>query len=489
MKTDSQQQPEPLAPSDDSLYRKGVKLFFGIGMERDQQQAVQCFREGYAKGDLNAGCILAECLANGNGTARDVDEFFRIAKKLVDKKFYPAYYLMAEAYLSGKGVAANTGKAQSFADAAIRHCSAPLPGVDESLRFEILLASMCNSEEIDWYAVEKVAQKHRETSDWPTRHSCLAMALLRIAEESPLAMQEFLQVVEDGCAENDVLCFFLKATEQIAREHYKEAKKTLERGLKLAPGSSLMWDCMWMIALYFNKDADKVKEELWKACALGNSAISRGNDLGVRIEIEPPLFVGSWKVQRDDSDAEESEEDDIVYLEEPVLIVKNTSDKKLEGATIRICSADVGLNKTVKLDPIPPHGEISLDSDDLGDIHYGVKLYVRVSKGDRYSEMELETMRGLDEYRLPLMPLMLTWKSGAFSGYILQLQCMEGKLSNIVVTKQSGGTAHIPSLEETQKPATLGWMEFSDGSSLTPFESFIVECDDYAPIIGVISVP
>ena len=483
--------PSPVvqAPSDDdSLYRKGVKLLFGIGMERDLRRAVQCFREGYAKGDHNAGYMLVECLSSGDGTARDFDKSFQIALDLVDKGFYPAYYLVANAYTSGRGTVMDPEKGEAYVSKVFEYCSEPLPGVDESIRFEALLASMGIKDEEDWYAIERTARKYREISDWPTRHGWLAMSLLQIAGESASAKQEMLEIIEAGCAENDVLSFSVKTFVEVAQEQYKEAQQTAKLGLKIVPGFTLLCDLMWTIASHLNDDIDKVKHEFWRACALGDSVMSRGNDLGVKIEIEVPHFVGGWIVYREDIAEEKIEKDQSFYQEQPVIVVKNTSDEKLEGATIRICSEDVKLDRTFPLKPIPPHGEISLEAFDLDDIQYGEKLYVRVSKGDRYSEMALDTAQGLNDFRLPFMPLMLTWKSGTLGGCILRLRCLEGTLSNIVVTKQSGATARIPSLEVTQGSASVGWREFSDGSCLTPLENFVVQCDGYAPITGFIKL-
>ena len=499
METNSQQQAEPFALqrevtpssviptlSDDSLYRKGVKLLYGIGVEREPQRAVQYFREGYETGDLNAGYMLAICLTGGDGTARDFDEAFQIASDLANKNFYPAYYLMADAYKSGKGVAMDPDKGESCNDTVIKHCSDPLPGVDESLRFEALLASMMSKKEVDLYAVGKVAQRNREISDRPQRHGLLALFLLRMAEESTLAKLESHEVIEAGCAEGDILSFYAKAIVQTSQEHYKEAQETLKRGLKIAPGCSFLCDLMWMITALLHEDIDKARQVFWEACALGVSAMRRGNDLGVKIEIAAPPFAGGWVVYRWEVAEEKLKNGESICFGEPVIIVKNTSDEKLEGATIRLCSADAKLDKTFNLDPIPPQGEISLEAADLDNIRYGENLYVRVSKGNRYSEMDLDTVQGLNIFRPPLMPLMMTWKRGVFGGNILQLRCLEGTLSNIVITKGSGATARIPQLGEYQGPVSVGWMEFSDWTSLVPFEYFVVECDGYAPVMGVI---
>ena len=487
--------PTPIAPahttaplnSDESLYRKGVVLLYGIRVERDQQHAVQLFREGYAKGDLNAGYMLVACLVQGDGTARDFDEAFKIASSLAEKNFYPAYYWLSDAFAEGKGTALDLQQAEKYKKEVIHHCSAPLPGVDESIRYNALMGCMAAEKEPDWRAIEKVAQKNREVSDWPMRHGWLAMSLLRIAGESASAEQELLETLEAGCAENDVLSFWVKALMQSEQEQYKEAQKNAKRGLKIAPGFAPLCDLMWTIAPHLNKDVDKVKHDFWEACALGDSAIKRGNDLGVKIEIETPSYAGAWIVYREDIAEKKLKNKESIYLCKPVIIIRNTNDGKLEGLTIRLCSSDVELDKTFNLAPIPPRGALSLEASELDNISYGEKLYVRVSKGERYSEMDLGNIQGLNDFRPPLMPLELTWESGIFGGYILQLRCFEGSLSNIVVTKQSGATAHIPSLKENQEPpAPVGWLEFSDVSGLRAGELFTVQCDGYLPIQGVI---
>ncbi len=480
--------PSPVNPSpdDDSFYRKGVKLLHGIGTKRDPQRAVQCFREGYAKGDLNAGYMLADCLSFGYGTARDFDQSFRIAADLINKNFYPAYHLLSSACTSGKGTAMDPGTGEAYSLKVCEYCSEPLPGVDESIRCEALLGTLTGKEEVDWCAVEKIARKYRENSDWPSRHGWLASALLRIADDSTSPSREVMEVIEAGCAEDDVLSLFSKVTVQISQEQFEEANKTLKYALKITPGHPYLCDFLWRVGANRNDDFNKLERAVWRACALGASAIKRSNDLGVKIEIEAPPSAGGWIVCQDDCTENSWENNKNFCPEGPSIILKNTTDKRLRGATIRLCCEDTKQDQTFNLDPIPPHGEISLEMSDFEDIKFGEKLYVRVAKKNRYSEMALDTMQGLDNFRQPIMPLMMTWKSGTFGGYVLQLRCVGDSLSNIVITKDTGATACIPLLRENQKPASVGWMEFSDGASLVPFEYFFVECDGFAPIAGVI---
>ena len=496
VETDGQQQtdrsaaqrvttPSPVnpPPDDDSFYRKGVRLLYGIGMERDSRRAIQCFREGYAKGDLNAGYMLADCLSFGYGTARDFDQSFRIASDLVDKNFYPAYHLLSGACTSGKGTAMDPDTGEAYSLKVLEYCSGPLPGVDESIRFEALLGTLADKKEVDWHAVEKIALKYRENSDWPSRHGWLASALLKIDGDSSSPRPELMEVIEAGCAEDDVLSLFSKVTVQVSQEQLEEANKTLKDALRITPGYSYLCDFMLRIGANPNDDFDKLEREAWRACALGASVMRRGNDLGVKIEMEAPPFAGSWFVCRDDL-AEKKED---FHPNGPFIILKNTNDKKLKGATIRLCCEDTKYDRTFDLEPIPPRGEVMLEMRNFEDIQFDEKLYVRVAKKNRYSEMALDTMQGLNDFRQLIMPLVMTWESDTFGGYVLQLRCLEGSLSNIVITKASGATARIPRLRGDQKPVSVGRMEFSDEESLVPFEYFIVECDDYAPIAGIIN--
>ena len=499
METDRQQQTDPSAaqratapspvnppPDDDSFYRKGVRLLYGIGMQRDPQRAIRCFRAGYAKGDLNAGYMLADCLSFGYGTVRDFDQSFQIVSELVDKGFYPAYHLLSVACTSGKGTAMDPDTGEAYSSKVFEYCSDPLPGVDESIRFEALLGTLSDKKEVDWHAVEKTALKYRENSDWPSRHGWLASALLKIDGDSSSPSPELMEIIEAGCAEDDVLSLFSKVVVQFSQERFEEANKTLKYALKITPGHPLLCDFMWRIGANRSDDFDKLRREMWRACALGASAMRRGNDLGVKIEIEVPSFAGGWLVCREDHAEKEWNEN--FCQEEPSIILKNTTGKKLQGATIRLCCEDTKCDRTFNLDPIPPHGEVSLEMSDFENIKFGEKLYVRVAKKNRYSEMTLDTMEGLNDFRQPIMPLMMSWKSGTFGGYILQLKCLGDSLSNIVITKDSGATAHIPLLREDQKPVSVGWMEFSDRASLVPLEGFVVECDDYAPVMGIIKL-
>ena len=495
METNRQQQVDPSVaqgvtapspvnppPDDDSFYRKGVRLLYGIGGQRDPQRAIQYFREGYAKGDLNAGYMLADCLCFGYGVARDFDQSFRIASDLADKNFYPVYHLLSDAYTSGRGTAMDPDTGEAYRSKVLKYCSDPLPGVDESIRFEALLGTLSEKGEVDWHAVEKIALEYREKSDWPSRHGWLASALLKMDGDSTSPRPELMEVIEAGCAEDDVLSLFSKVTVQVSQEQLEEANKTLKDALRITPGYSYLCDFMLRIGANPNDDFDKLEREAWRACALGASVMRRGNDLGVKIEMEAPPFAGSWFVCRDDL-AEKKED---FHPNGPFIILKNTNDKKLKGATIRLCCEDTKYDRTFDLEPIPPRGEVMLEMRNFEDIQFDEKLYVRVAKKNRYSEMALDTMQGLNDFRPSFMPLMMTWKSGTFGGHILQLKCLEGSLSNIVIIKDSGATASIPLLKENQEPVSVGWMEFSDGANLFPHEYFIVGCDHYEPILGTI---
>ena len=494
--------PTPAAPahttaplnSDEYHYRNGVKLLYSIGVKRDQQHAVQLFREGYAKGDFNAGYMLTACLAQGDGIARDYDEAFKIASTLAEKNFYPAYYWLSDAFAEGKGTTLDLQQAEKYKEELIHYCSAPLPGVDESIRYHALMRCMAAEKEPDWRALEEVAQKNKEISDWPMRYGWLAMTLRQTAGESASARQELFETLEVGCAENDVLSFWVKTLVQAEQGQYQEAQQTAKCGLKIAPGFAPLRDFMRV-----NKGDNKAKQEFWKACALGNSAMERSNDLKVKIELIPPSFAGGWNVYKDEIAQKlwSKKAFDTMYLQyEPVIIIKNTNTKKLEGATIRLCSADVKLDQTFNLNPISPQKKLSFAASEFNSIShgeklyvrtsYGKKLYVRVSQGERYSEMNLKTQNGLNDFRRPLMPIRLAWERGLFGGYKLKLKCKEGSLSNIVITKQSGATAVIPSLKKNQAPTTVGWFEFSDSTSLTPQEPFTVQCDGFKPIHAII---
>jgi TPR repeat protein len=84
------------------MYRLGAMHASGIGVARDQIEAVRWYRKGAAAGNAQAMTALAQDLLEGRGTPKDPQEGLRWLKTAIDKGNLDAMHTMALTLLDGK---------------------------------------------------------------------------------------------------------------------------------------------------------------------------------------------------------------------------------------------------------------------------------------------------------------------------------------------------------------------------------------------------
>jgi TPR repeat protein len=111
------------------MYRLGRMYAAGIGVARDENEAVRWYRKGATAGNLQAMTALAIALLEGRGTGKDPQEAVRLLKIAADKDSLDAMYRLGVLYVQGTVVskdaleavrlltkAAEAGHAQSMVD-------------------------------------------------------------------------------------------------------------------------------------------------------------------------------------------------------------------------------------------------------------------------------------------------------------------------------------------------------------------------------------
>ena len=85
-----------------SLYFLGFNLIYGIGMDENDEEAVQLLEVGSYKGDSSCTILLAECYLNGWGVAENKEKAFRMLNdvKKLNKK---GNFLLGRCYYHGIG--------------------------------------------------------------------------------------------------------------------------------------------------------------------------------------------------------------------------------------------------------------------------------------------------------------------------------------------------------------------------------------------------
>ena len=94
-----------------AMFRLGRFYAGGIGVARDDAEAVRWYRMGSSAGNLNATTALALALIEGRGTNRDEPEGLRLLRAAAEKDDYEAMHRLGVILSQGKLVAKDTPEA------------------------------------------------------------------------------------------------------------------------------------------------------------------------------------------------------------------------------------------------------------------------------------------------------------------------------------------------------------------------------------------
>jgi TPR repeat protein len=83
------------------MYRLGRMYAAGIGVARDENEAVRWYRKGAAAGNMQATTALAIALLEGRGTGKDPQEAIHLLKVAADKDNLDAMYRLGVLYAQG----------------------------------------------------------------------------------------------------------------------------------------------------------------------------------------------------------------------------------------------------------------------------------------------------------------------------------------------------------------------------------------------------
>jgi TPR repeat protein len=93
------------------MFRLGRMYATGVGVARDDAEAVSWYRKGASAGNLNAMSALGVALMEGRGVGKDPQEGLRLLRAAADKDNMDAVYRLGVALADGKVVAKDTAEA------------------------------------------------------------------------------------------------------------------------------------------------------------------------------------------------------------------------------------------------------------------------------------------------------------------------------------------------------------------------------------------
>ncbi|WP_455564398.1 Hsp70 family protein [Akkermansia massiliensis] len=474
------------------LYREGLEYLHGInGHQINYREAANCFTRGYEQGDLNAAYMLCWCYQQGTGVPIDSVFALRLAEFLIERRYFPAYLHLSEAWGTGRGVPMDQQKAKEFSDKLESTCSQPIEGIDEVLRFDSLIHNELLKENSDSREMERLARHNFTISNLPTRFGLLAVALLKDVEGSPSARGEIRKLLDEGCKQGDLLSFLFKGSLLCGEDHSIFAPDK-DKGISLLRKAVSHGEPAALFRYFEELDNEalckQVLNRFWNVCRLGPSCIHGDKELNCSIRLEPCPFACGWRVYEGSITGpllEQERLDQLVTQFPPQLILKNRNSHALHNLKVRICCRDKQLDRTIEI-PSSLSREEELEINPLDyDLELGENLYVEVHSGDRCSIMDLGNIGGTSAFMHGAVPpLAMWWERGFLGGFILKLACWDGCITNVIVHKTGIVNTRPICLQAGQQPESVGWMEFSDSQSLHENEIFWIESAEYPPVMG-----
>ena len=384
---------EPMKQDNDeesSWYIRGLRYMYGTDREVNYRQAVGRFVKGYETGDLNAGYMLCHCYKEGKGVPIKPSFVIRLANYLVRRRFYPAYYYLATAYREGKGVPMDPPLAAEYSAKLTELCAHPLEGVDEAIRYDALLYHEMQKDAPDSRELERLARLNFNVSTLPSRYSLLAVSLLRDVRSSATAREELRSLLDTGRHANDMGCYYLKGlllcngqNPIFTPDETKGIRYLYKAAEALRTPATLK---SYLVHLRNKEAAQDTLEKFWQACTLGISGIRGSDDLPCSIRL---IYPESSPAAHHAIDFFTQEAGDVsTGSDNPVLLLKNESDKPIENLHVRICSIEKKLDTTISTPTLAPQ-ESRIINPAESYLEIGKRLYIEVFSGGLYSRLYL----------------------------------------------------------------------------------------------------
>ncbi len=435
-------------PSEADCLRHGRDYFNGSnGKERDYDQYAQWMQRGHELGYLNCSSELCECYAAGYGVPRDVARALELAHELEDKGFPLAWKHLALAYAEGHGVPLDRARAQEYARRLWAALARPLAGVDEDERYLALLsvsivlrsvgAPVSSAEEY-----LRIARECMLASQQPERYAWYASALLaQLSEEEEeewvAAMDEVRALLEKGVALGDGLSMYLLSV-VLAQVGDRERVPELLLEASRVRQPAALGDIL-RYGLLQGEEAAACNNIYWALCNLGTSCRPREGRLPCQMRLCNSPFECEWRVH-----AKPGQE--VTPLTAWLLIV-NEGEEVLSDLTLRLCSADAGVDYSCELEQEIAPGEVLelsvAECEQWAGRAFGKEFYVELRSGERSAEMTLSHSLGLAFFHHKpdmekLAPLQLWWEHSRWGGLVLCARCTKGELTGFAIARKRG---------------------------------------------------
>ncbi len=485
--------PTPV-PSEAECLKQGKECTSGLnGSKVDYEAYVGWMQRGHELGYPCCTAGLSACYAMGAGVARDVERAVELARELEQKGHPLGWGLLAVACAEGHGVPLDHEKASAYAHRLLTALKKPLPGLDEGERYSALLDTYCvlnsvgdGSHNADYLNVARACLLE---SDLPGRYAYYASALLYQMGEREMKegeMEEILGYLEKGAALGHGISQYVLARILNQMGDPEERAPQLLLGAARFGQASVLGEMMDCVKLS-DENFELINHAFWETCNLGVSCIEPADRLPCLIKLCHSPLDSEWHVHAEP-------QRDIRPLPSLMALI-NTGEEELSGLSLRLCSADAGVDVTCEQPgSIAPGEAMELSLEDLETRvgkPFGSEFYVRVSSGGRHADMALSHSDGLPHFFLRKSkadyPLQLWWEKSSFGGRVLCVKCTKGCLHHFRVYRVSTGTLSTGCTLWEDEVKRFGRPQFLSWRGLKPGEEFGISCDElpsFAAVLG-----
>ncbi len=478
-------------PSEYECLKQGVAHFYGRdGKPLDYAEYARWMQRGHELGYLNCTARLCDCYLLGYGVPRDFERMLELVREMQARRFPLARRFLVQAYARGNGVPLDVEKARNHAFRLLEELAAPVPGVDEDLRFESLLITFARPE-------LKLEVTHRELflrharrcvmeSQLPERYAYYAYAQLTMVQDSPepdirdAAWSELISCLEKGVLDGDGLSMYLMV---VVMEGFGYDGQSLPELLTCAAvfqQPEVLADILRLLPLTDECRAD-IENKFWISCNRGISWLKREQQLPCHICLATSSTKWVWWVCPEPGAGE-------LFPGRCALQLTSTSEtEELGELSLRICCSDVDVDERVNLEgSLKPRDTITMDMEELEKAvgrPLGNNLLVELHSGDRYAQMQLDTTQGLSWYYTRAegvtVPLELWWEKRALGGLVLCVRCKEGTLTRLKLKRLRSGRESKPRTLQQGEVARFGGWSFRSLRPLAKQEELLLICDEW----------
>ncbi|MBQ2379068.1 MAG: sel1 repeat family protein [Akkermansia sp.] len=456
-------------------------------------EAARLLTQGHEKGDAECTALLAYLYHDGNGVARDYNEFYRLAKLLEERHCPLSNCLLACAYSDGLGCEVNKELSEQYYASWAKESAAPIPGISEECRLRLRSSGLTSAlEQSHEYmsqnsgytpliqpklAAEEYAQYSSAADAWFIAMSCAH-------ECTPEHLQKLEEAYRNGMSGAGVILGVAQL-----RDCKENEEDKLQNALSLIDNADNDNNelCILLSKMQFLPDAEGEKlQELYaravRTMQYGPSGIPRADELPCTVSIIPNSFANVYYIRDLDTTKklinEDRSEEIFLPVSLPIIDVTYTGEKPLTDCTLRIVYEGQLKEYTTPLKGVlEPNVPFELDIN-----HYAVEtgndIRVEIHAADgRYLSVRLE--KGfLDEF-CPKSPRFQLFSTDS----AIVVVPREPRINSLqFMTTENQKIAEICQLKDGESVAVDLW-HIKQAMVDSRTDCFLVQADDGTPCI------